>query len=63
MMLNVFTNDYMVQLIFDIALSLAAQMQWYCRATVRKELAQGPYTVIVSDEAQTRTLHVTGQAL
>jgi len=31
---------------------LAAQMQWYCRAIVCEELAQGPYTVTVSDEAR-----------
>ena len=31
--------------------TLAAQMQWYCRAIVCEELAQGPYIVTVSDEA------------
>jgi len=28
-----------------------------------QELAQGPYAVTVSDEAQTCTIHVTGRAL
>ena len=41
----------------------AAQMQWYCRAVVCEELAQGLYTVTVSDEARTRTLRITGRAL
>src|SRR6218665_439361 len=38
----------------------AAQMKWYLRATVCEELATGAYTATISDEAQTRTLHVTG---
>ena len=33
------------------------------QSIVCEELAQGPYTVIVSDEAQTLTLRVTGWAL
>jgi len=41
----------------------AAQMQWYFRATVWEELAQGIYTATVSNGARTRTLHVTGLAL
>jgi len=43
--------------------ALAAEMQWYCRAIVFEEIAQGPYTVNASDKARTRTLHITGQAL
>jgi len=35
-------------------------MQRYLRAIVREELAEGPYTVIVSDGVQTRTLSVEG---
>ena len=35
-------------------------MQWYYRAIVCEELAQGPCTVTVLDEARTRTLRVTG---
>src|SRR6218665_1385225 len=39
------------------------QMQCYCRVIVCEELAQGPYTVTVSDKARTRTLRVTGRVL
>jgi len=66
-----------IQLIFDITLlpytcqaqqcsyasDLVAQMQWYCTAIVCKELDQDPYTVTVSDEARTCTLHIKGRAL
>ena len=43
-----------------------AKMKCYCRAIVCEELAQGPYTVTVSDEARTHvthTLHVTGRVI
>jgi len=42
--------------------ALVAQTQCYCRlqSIVCEELAQGPYTVTVSDKARTRTLRITG---
>src|SRR6218665_4140909 len=62
-----------VQFSFDIALfplssemhshASPAQMQFYCREIMCEELAQGPYTVTVSNEARTRTLQVTDRSL
>jgi len=40
----------------------AAHMQWYYRTIVCEEFGQGPYTVIVSDEARTLTLRFNHRA-
>ena len=44
-------------------LHLGEQMQWYCRAIVCEELAQGSYIISVSHEGWTRTVRITGRAL